>query len=144
MDISPKPRKTRLAAYVVCVDDGKMLLSRWVSPKGPVWMLPGGGIDFGEDPLDGAIREVDEETGYIVEIDALLGIDTIVRSDFHGVRVIYEGHVVGGDLRFEVGGSTDMAGWFDLDDIDGMVHAEMVDTALGLLRTRPATGRLAG
>lgn len=140
--MSLNPRKTRLAAYVVCVDDGKVLLSRWVSPKGPVWMLPGGGIDFGEDPLDGAVREVEEETGYTVEIDALLGIDTITRTDFHGVRVIYEGRVVGGDLRFEVGGSSDMAGWFGLDEIDDLVHAEMLDTALSLLRTRPATGRL--
>ncbi|MBC6450083.1 NUDIX hydrolase [Actinokineospora xionganensis] len=141
--MSQNPRKTRLAAYVICVDDGKVLLSRWVSPKGPVWMLPGGGVDFGEHPMDGAIREVEEETGHIAEIDTLLGIDTIVRPDFHGVRVIYEGRVVGGELRFEVGGSSDMAAWFDLDEIDDLVHAEMLDTALALLRTRPATGRLA-
>ncbi|SDI37961.1 ADP-ribose pyrophosphatase YjhB, NUDIX family [Actinokineospora alba] len=141
--MSANPRKTRLAAYVICVDDGKVLLSRWVSPKGPVWMLPGGGVDFGEHPMDGAIREVEEETGYIAEIDTLLGIDTIVRPDFHGVRVIYEGRVVGGELRFEVGGSSDMAAWFDLDEVADLVHAEMLDTALALLRTRPATGRLA-
>ncbi|MGH3861422.1 NUDIX hydrolase [Actinokineospora sp.] len=142
--MSQNRRKTRLAAYVICVDDGKVLLSRWVSPNGPVWMLPGGGVDFGEHPMDGAVREVEEETGYIAEIDTLLGIDTVVRPDFHGVRVIYEGRVIGGELRFEVGGSSDMAGWFGLAEIDGLVHAEMVDTALALLRTRPATGRLAG
>jgi len=142
--MTPNPRKTRLAAYVICVDLGKVLLSRWVSPNGPVWMLPGGGIDFGEDPMDGAIREFEEETGYIVEIDNLLGIDTIVRPDFHGVRVIYEGQIVGGELRFEVGGSSDMAAWFDLEELDDLVHAEIVDTALALLRTRPSTGRLAG
>lgn len=107
-------------------------------------MLPGGGVDFGEHPMDGAIREVEEETGYTAEIDTLLGIDTIVRPDFHGVRVIYEGRIVGGELRFEVGGSSDMAAWFDLDEVDDLVHAEMLDTALALLRTRPATGRLAG
>jgi 8-oxo-dGTP diphosphatase len=142
--MTPNPRKTRLAAYVICVDLGKVLLSRWVSPNGPVWMLPGGGIDFGEDPMDGAIREFEEETGYIVEIDNLLGIDTIVRPDFHGVRVIYEGQIVGGELRFEVDGSSDMAAWFDLEEVDDLVHAEIVDTALALLRTRPSTGRLAG
>jgi 8-oxo-dGTP pyrophosphatase MutT (NUDIX family) len=34
----------------------------------PVWVLPGGGLDPGELPEDGVVREVFEETGYIVEI----------------------------------------------------------------------------
>ncbi len=34
----------------------------------PVWVLPGGGLDEGEDPKEGAIREVEEETGLKVEI----------------------------------------------------------------------------
>ena len=36
------------------------------------WTLPGGGLDFGEDPRDGALRELAEETGYIGELDELL------------------------------------------------------------------------
>lgn len=32
----------------------------------PVWVLPGGGLDFNELPEEGAIREVKEETGYDV------------------------------------------------------------------------------
>lgn len=34
----------------------------------PVWVLPGGGLDPGETPEQGAVREVLEETGYQVEI----------------------------------------------------------------------------
>jgi 8-oxo-dGTP diphosphatase len=34
----------------------------------PVWVLPGGGLDEGEDPKEGTIREVEEETGLKVEI----------------------------------------------------------------------------
>jgi 8-oxo-dGTP pyrophosphatase MutT (NUDIX family) len=30
----------------------------------PVWILPGGGLDKGESPEDGTIREVWEETGF--------------------------------------------------------------------------------
>jgi len=34
----------------------------------PVWVLPGGGLDEGEDPKEGTVREVEEETGLKVEI----------------------------------------------------------------------------
>ena len=34
----------------------------------PVWVLPGGGLDEGEDPKKGVIREVEEETGLEVQI----------------------------------------------------------------------------
>ncbi|HEX4839775.1 MAG TPA: NUDIX hydrolase [Rhabdochlamydiaceae bacterium] len=34
----------------------------------PVWVLPGGGIDPGENPEAAACREMEEETGYQVKI----------------------------------------------------------------------------
>ena len=34
----------------------------------PVWVLPGGGIDAGESPESAACREMEEETGFRVEI----------------------------------------------------------------------------
>ncbi|MES2200555.1 MAG: NUDIX domain-containing protein [Chlamydiota bacterium] len=34
----------------------------------PVWVLPGGGLDLKETPAEGAIREVEEETGYQVKV----------------------------------------------------------------------------
>lgn len=55
--------RVRVAAFGVCVNDGQVLLSRFADGR---WTLPGGGVDFGEDPHDGVIREVDEETGYVV------------------------------------------------------------------------------
>jgi 8-oxo-dGTP diphosphatase len=63
---------TRVGAYGVCVAGGRILLSRYTSGN---WTLPGGGVDFGEDPYDGVIRE---ETGYVVEPEALLGVRSVV------------------------------------------------------------------
>ena len=39
-----------------------------------LWNLPGGGMEKGESPWDGVLREVMEETGLKVEIIKLLGI----------------------------------------------------------------------
>lgn len=39
----------------------------------PVWVLPGGGIDFAESPEKAVIREVYEETGLKVHVERLVG-----------------------------------------------------------------------
>ncbi|QCX76629.1 RNA pyrophosphohydrolase [Streptomyces sp. YIM 121038] len=142
-----------MAAYAVCVRDGSVLLARWVAGDGSKrWTLPGGGMDHGEDPYDTVIREVDEETGYAVEPVVLLGVDSLRRryprrlgavADFHGVRLVYEGRVVGGALRHETSGSTDLAAWHALDSVPGLDRVSLVDVGLGLWRGRPASGHLA-
>ncbi|MFJ4618110.1 NUDIX hydrolase [Streptomyces sp. NPDC088812] len=146
-------QKSRVAAYAVCVRDGRLLLARSPAPDGtPEWVLPGGGMEHGEDPYDTVVRELEEETGYRVEVTGLLGVDSsrhVFRRaglrgpvDHHGVRIVYEGRVVGGELRHEVGGSTDMAAWHDLDAVAGLTRVRLVDVALRLWRERPVTGRV--
>ena len=92
-----------------------------------MWTLTGGGLDFGEHPQVGAIRELAEETGYVGELDALIGIDAhFVQVDgveWHNVRIMYRAHVVGGALAYETDGSTDLAAWIpagELDDLDAV------------------------
>ncbi len=148
-------KKLRVAAYAVCVRDGQILLARSPAPDGtPEWVLPGGGMDHGEDPYDTVRRELMEETGYRIEVTGLLGIDSFHRrfargsllsraTDHHGVRIIYTGEIVGGELRNEVNGSTDLAAWHDLDAVPDLRHIRLIDVALRLWRERPAAGRFA-
>jgi len=154
----PVPRVVRPAAYVVCVDRGtrgtgpepvegsgvRVLLARWVGSDRPRWTLPGGGLDHGEDPRRGAIREVAEETGYAVALDRLLTVDSLhlpdvtnhagEPRDMWGLRIVYAGHVTGGELRHEVGGSTDMAAWVPLDEVTGLDRVPLVDLGLAAWR----------
>jgi len=141
----------RVAAYAVCVDGGRLLMARYRGRGKAQWTLPGGGIEHGEDPYDAVIREVTEETGYIIEVDHLLGIHSARRTyprgrfgvaDHHTVRVMYTGHITGGALRHEIGGSTDLAAWVPLDRLDDLAtpRGDLVDVALRLARTRPPTG----
>ncbi|GHF89638.1 hypothetical protein GCM10018787_42920 [Streptomyces thermodiastaticus] len=141
-----------MAAYAVCVQDGSILLARWVAPDGTrYWTLPGGGMEHGEDPHDTVVREVEEETGYTAEPVALLGVDSRrhtrqrrLRSpaDHHSLRIVYEAQVTGGELRHETGGSTDRAAWHPLPAVPRLQRVPLVDVALRLWRERPAAGRM--
>lgn len=141
-----------MAAYAICVRDGQLLLARSPASHGGFeWVLPGGGMEHGEDPYDTVVREVEEETGYLVEPTGLLGVDSSRRVvpdrfgrsvDHHGVRLVYEARITGGDLRYESHGSTDMAAWHPLDAVATLTRVSLVDKGLSLWRERPAAGRI--
>ncbi|MCX4908667.1 NUDIX hydrolase [Streptomyces sp. NBC_00878] len=146
-------KELRVAAYAVCVRDGRILLARLAEKDGSrPWTLPGGGMDHGEDPYDTVIREAEEETGYAVEPVALLGVDSVRRIprrlgkgvDFQGLRIVYEARVTGGELRHETDGTTDRAAWHPLDEVPALARVGLVDVGLTLWRERPAVGRATG
>ncbi|RZI96194.1 MAG: NUDIX domain-containing protein [Microbacterium sp.] len=139
----------RVAAYaIVTDDDGRVLLAHWAEGHRSAWTLPGGGLEPGEDPEDAARREVLEETGYRVELDGILGVDSHVvaakhrvskghHQPLHALRIVYRAHVTGGALRNELDGSTDEAGWFTLEAIADLHHVTLVDVGLRLAGLTP-------
>jgi 8-oxo-dGTP diphosphatase len=143
-------RRVRVGAYAICLRAGELLLARGFDPANGTleWTLPGGGLMHGEDPVVGAVREVAEETGYEVRVDGLLTIDSRVAPshhappvDVHMLRIIYAATVVGGDLRSEVGGSTDLAAWVPLDQVAGLRRLPFVDIGLDLALGRDPAAR---
>ena len=56
--------KTRYSSRAIIVQDGKILLTHEL--KSGWWLIPGGGLEEGESPENCVIREVEEETGYLV------------------------------------------------------------------------------
>lgn len=83
----------RRAARVLLFDgQGRVLLFRGGDPAAPErgtwWLTPGGGLDAGETPAQGAARELFEETGLQLTADALGGpvLQREVDFDFEGVR----------------------------------------------------------
>lgn len=58
-------KRTSDAATVVAIQDGRILLQREYShpPNAILYQFPGGGVPHGEDPLEGANRELMEESG---------------------------------------------------------------------------------
>jgi ADP-ribose pyrophosphatase YjhB (NUDIX family) len=139
-----KAQRTRISAYAILVQNARILLVR-CSDETTVpgqWTLPGGGIDFGEDPAQAAVREVKEETGLDVALGDLLTIDSRVSStaeaDHHAVRIIYSAQIVSGHLRTEVNGSTDACEWIALDAADQYPLLELATVGVRIAREQCA------
>jgi 8-oxo-dGTP diphosphatase len=100
--------KISIGATAVVVKDGKVLLTK--RRDYPVWVLPGGAIEFGESPDQAAVRETLEETGLVVEVTRLIGVYTRVsaadRTD-HGFAYLAE--IRGGTLTHETSETRDAA-----------------------------------
>ncbi len=68
-------REHKVAAAAVVERDGKVLLvRRTMTPGRGRWTIPGGFVEFDEDPRNAVVREALEETGYPVEIVKLLDV----------------------------------------------------------------------
>ncbi len=89
-----KKQITRVAAYALIKNDPSLVLCRLsgaIPRFGGQWTLPGGGLEFGEDPVDAMVREVHEETGLTVESLGIAAINSRRLDDannsYHGIII---------------------------------------------------------
>jgi len=134
------PHRQRVAAYAVILrgaGPGKEILLSRLAPYLSVeerWTLPGGGVDFGEHPRDGVVREVYEETGLHATVSEFAWVDsaqrltsdpTVAQTYMHSLRIVFEGWVPNDSpdpAVIEVDGSTVDARWHRVVDVlDGTV-----------------------
>lgn len=146
--LQPVATWRRVAAYVLCRDEeGRILLTRFAydgHPDSGKWTMPGGAMEWGEDPVETAARELEEETGLRADIGRILGVRSrwydaqgaFSGSPGHAVGIVYEAANLRGDLRTEFSqdpdNTTDAAAWFTLDEARALPHVELVAYCLEL------------
>lgn len=143
MSESGETRRTqRLGAYAVVVapdEEGvdRLLLTRISASGYPAgwWALPGGGVDHGESPHRAVVRELHEETSLVATDVRLVDVHDVHTvapgrddrfEDYHGVHLLYAVRVEGVEAGLplptprvvEVDGTTDLATWLPLADVD--------------------------
>jgi ADP-ribose pyrophosphatase YjhB (NUDIX family) len=84
------------------------------------WSLPGGWADVGEGLAVGAVREVWEETGYVVEYERLLGVYDRERwghppAPWFTLKAVVACRLLGGEPTTSM--ETDAVEWFARDEV---------------------------
>ncbi|WP_431972817.1 NUDIX hydrolase [Micromonospora haikouensis] len=149
-----REQRRRVGVYGVCRGrDGRVLLVRGsASADHPgAWQLPGGGLEHGEHPEAGVVREFAEETGLAVRVTGLLAAVSDVTGlpgvALHTDRIVFAVEATGGTLRDEPDGTTDLVRWSTLDEAAGLPLLPFTAEALGLPVTplrRPDPGASPG
>lgn len=131
--------KETKSVFVVLIKNNEILLVENAPkflPNGSLkplgWGLPGGGLLPQEGEIAGAIREVEEETGYIVSSLNLLDYEP------KGNHVVYilSGVIIKGHLKTSASDDTIMAAWFPISKLPSGIyksHKKRIENALKTL-----------
>ena len=119
----------RIRAAVAIQTPEGLLLVRHQKRDRTYWLLPGGGVEYGESATAAARREVLEETGLEVDIDELMFVAETLAPDVsrHVVHLVFRGRLLGGTLCAEQETPVDGRGrvveaqWVPLDKVVGLV-----------------------
>ena len=109
----------KLVTLIYCVKDDQVLLAkRKKAPYIGYWVAPGGKIEPGESPHEGAVRELQEETGLSTDSAELRAVvsETSPNDDWQWLMFIYRvtnpmGEVVSDEREGELR-------WFDVAAIN--------------------------
>ena len=113
-----------------------LLVKRGGEPYKGQWALPGGFLKNDETAREGAIRELQEETGLVASAIGELGVFSDVDRDprervitIAWYALVRPADVIGGD-------DADEAAWFSIDDLPSLAfdHHKILDAAMERLR----------
>jgi len=106
-----------VGVVVLLKNDNKILLGFRNAELGKnTWGLPGGKLDFGEEPINCAIRELKEETDLDVKISDLkfIGLsNAIFDNETHYITLFYESEKFYGELKIMEPDKCNEWKWFD-------------------------------
>lgn len=108
-----------LASVVIQRGNKVLLINEQDEPYNGQWVIPGGYVKRNEEVKDAARREVREELGIEVELEALIGVyDDFTQgaSPVHYVIVAYAGRFRGSAEPFPTAEAIDHA-WVDVSKI---------------------------
>ena len=123
--------KVDVRAFIL--EEGKVFLIREDSDQGR-WTLPGGWADVNASPKENVIREVFEESGYRVRVDALLAVLDREKQGhtpsfpYHVYKMFFRCSIIGGSPAANAESSE--CGFFDIDALPELSTSRVLESQI--------------
>ncbi len=118
-------------------DEHKILITRRAQRNDVlpgIWDIPGGTLEDGEDPYDGAMREVKEETGLAIAKPKLFfqksNVDDSKKKQF--ITLVFRATYLGGEIRLNPE-EHDQYAWINASEIGKYKAVDYVPECLTVL-----------
>lgn len=124
-------KRPRPGSAVLVMHEGKILLGRRNKVNANnKWVLPGGGIDWGETSEEAAKREALEETGLEVELEELVCVKEIIatHADYHSIVFFYKAKPKKPEIK--VSDDLSEAKFFTIQEIKALDYVQSVEDVL--------------
>ncbi|MBY0597933.1 NUDIX hydrolase [Bacillus bingmayongensis] len=132
------------AGGCVCNEKGEVLLQKRGDNEG--WGFPGGAMEIGESAEETAIREIREETGYMVEVDEFIGVYTKYFQTYPNgdqaqtIGMFFKCSILGGSKKIDGEETLDLK-FFPLDQMPVLFNEQHRDCLEDILEGRTAVYR---
>jgi len=123
--------KPRVTSVVLVEHDGRFLLGeRNKENYNKYWVVPGGGVKFGETIKDAAVREIKEETNLDVDIIKLIGYKEVINVDGNYHSVIFFHLAKPKHINIKPKDDISKAQFFSIEEIKKLKLAESAEWCL--------------
>jgi 8-oxo-dGTP diphosphatase len=127
------PGQVRVRVAGVYVRGDEILLVNHVKDGRSYWLLPGGGLEFGESLTAGLERELREEAGLETRTGKLLLLAESLPPDRHRhvLNLVFQGQVLSGEAHLnEVSDRLKGVAWVKKAEVPGLTFFPDFKTAL--------------
>lgn len=113
----------RIRIALVILKDNKILLLQHYKNGKKYWLLPGGGLQYGETIENCAIRELKEETNLDIKLNKLLLISESIPPDKHRhiVNLYFQAIIISGKLKLGAEKPLNDIRFFELSELNELI-----------------------